>query len=289
MARPDARYIGQFRPEFSRLHQDRDLYWVVPFSVPLVLAVVGPRFGGVTSTLRYLTERHGFRLYTLGGELRRIAEQRGVAIESRRYLQDLGDELRAEHRDAGYLARGVGRRLRSDRIAAPSPAGRPVKIAIGGIKHPRELVELQKIRGFRLAIVGADEAHTYVRFRRVLDIGMLGAEYEAERLRRLADRHDRGDIPPWNQTSPAERRTYFDALDVAHHHGHPGDRVAEEYRGRPSEVIGRARELVDDSATRVREIPNKSTQIHQLHEAIDGLLDELRPPTDVVRHGPLSA
>src|SRR4051794_949744 len=108
------RYMGQFRPEFSRIHADRDLFWIVPFGVPRIVGLTGERFAGVTTALAYLEERHGFRVYTLGGELRRVAEERGAPVRGRRYLQDFGDQLRFENFDAAVLARRVLRRIRRD-------------------------------------------------------------------------------------------------------------------------------------------------------------------------------
>src|SRR4051794_27116556 len=88
-----ARYKGQFRPEFSRLHRDKDLFWVVPFSVRYVVAVTGERFAGKSACLSYLSEKRAFRIYSLANVLREIAIKRGMPIEPRTQLQDLGDEV----------------------------------------------------------------------------------------------------------------------------------------------------------------------------------------------------
>jgi hypothetical protein len=278
------RYMGQFRPEFSRVHQDRDLYWVVPFAAPLVLAIIGPRFAGVTTALRYLGERHGFTVYSMGGQLRRIAEGRGVPIDSRRYLQDLGDELRTEHQDAAHLARVAGRQIRLDGLGQRRTIHTSRKIVMSGIRHPLELDVLQQLNGFHLVIIncGGDEAT--LRFERVVNTGILRAEYEADRERRRLDRDDHATVQSWAALSIAERRAYFDSLDHAHRVGNRS-RFPEAYRGRPAEVIARAREIVRDPDARVHLIDNSTNQIDDLYGAVDALLDMLRPPAEVVRRG----
>ena len=111
---PNARYRGQFRPEFSRLHRDGDLFWVVPFPIRYAVGVTGERLAGKSAALAYLTEKRGFRLYSLATELRAIALHRGIPLEPRSWLQDLGDEVRAEHDDPAFLARLTLRRIRRD-------------------------------------------------------------------------------------------------------------------------------------------------------------------------------
>lgn len=265
----DQRYIGQVRPEVSRLHLDRDLYWVVPFGAPLLLAVVGKRFVGVSQVINYLRERHGFRTYTLGGELRRLAEERGVPVQHRRYLQDFGDAIRTERQDPAYLSRLILRRIRSDSISAPSWQV-PRNIAIGGLKLVAELEVLEKVHGFRAIEVRSEDDK--VRYRRVILSGHLAEEYEADRARREAAKFREKRLPSW---AKAEKRAYFDALDEDHENGHPSA-FPEEYKGKPAEVIAKlAQPLV---------LNNDGTRVDQLHAAVDEMLTKVRPRAQIVHH-----
>lgn len=264
------RYLGQFRPEFSKLYLDRDLYWAIPFSAPVVLAVVGKRFAGVGTAIEYLRTRHGFSAYALGGELRAIAEERGVPVEYRRYLQDLGDEVRTETGDAGYLARRVLRRIRADYLQRPA-WGLPRGIVIAGLKTSRELEVISAMRNFRCLEIRVEDDD--LRFERVLERGVLEEEYEAERKRREAGEPGAGGVR-WEELGDAERRAFFSELDGIHQDGHPGD-WPDEFRGRPAQVIA---ELENPLV-----VPNDSTSISSLHDEIDKALREVRPRQRIVR------
>ena len=89
------RYAGQYAPESSRLYEDRDLFWIVPFRVQYIVGVVGRRFAGKSSALTYLHEKRGFRVYSMAAIVRDNALSIGLPLEPRSHLQDLGDDLRA--------------------------------------------------------------------------------------------------------------------------------------------------------------------------------------------------
>lgn len=198
------RYYGQFRPAYSQLHEDRDLLWVVPVPIRYLVGVVGYRFAGKSTVLNYLTEKHGFRLYSLSNALRNVALERGIPLEPRRRLQDLGDEVRAEHCDGGYLARYLLRQIRADLLTHRPGTTVGPKIAVGGFKHPDEVRIFRKLSNFSLLRVDADDD---VRFQRAHESGVLAAELEGfadppseERtaFSELIDRRDRdADPSPW--------------------------------------------------------------------------------------------
>lgn len=168
----EARYRGQFRPEFSRLHRDGDLFWVVPFPVRYAIAVTGERLSGKSVALAYLSEKRGCRLYSLASELRGIALERGVPLDPRSRLQDLGDEVRAENDDPAFLARLTLRRIHRDHLA--HSAGRPAsRVAVGGFKRPEELELFQSLNRFKQFDVRADRPK---RFRRAKRTGILERE-----------------------------------------------------------------------------------------------------------------
>jgi hypothetical protein len=168
------RYSGQFAPGFSRIHEDSDLLWVVPFRVRYILGVAGYRFTGKSSALNHLAERHGFQLYTLSMTLRQLADELGQSKSPRKELQDLGDRLRREHQDQGVLARLTLRRIRADHLSHQSTTGRSPRIAVGGFKHPEEVKVFSRIPEFRLmALTIPDTAERYARGR---DSGAMHAE-----------------------------------------------------------------------------------------------------------------
>jgi len=250
------RYVGQFRPEFSRLYEDHDLYWITPFAAPCVLGVVGIRYSGTSSVIDYLATRHGFRIYNLGAELRRIAEVRGVPVGRRRNLQELGDQVRTEQRDGAFLARRVLRRIRDDSVREPRGA-LPRGIVIGGIKTDAELRTLASLRAFKAVEVRARYAGT--RFRRASESGTLEEEYEADRLFWRTQEQIDDELPQWKALSAAARRRYFDELDRAHGDGHPGN-WPPEYRGVPASVIASLENQI---------ILRNDRSLSELHRQID--------------------
>jgi hypothetical protein len=252
---------------------DRDLYWAIPFAAPAVLAVVGKRFAGVGTAIEYLHIRHGFSAYTLGGELRTIAEERGVPVEYRRYLQDLGDEVRTETADAGYLARCVLRRVRSDYLRRPAWS-LPRGIVIGGLKTCGELEVISAMRNFHCLEIRMEDDD--LRFRRVLERGVLEEEYEAERKRREAGEGvEAGGMRHWEELDDEKRRAYFSQLDKIHNDGHPGS-WPERFRGRPAQVIAK---LEDPLA-----VKNDSDSMGSLHAEVDKVLRVIRPRQRIVHH-----
>lgn len=148
-----SRYLEQTDAEYSRLHKDRDLFWIVPFNVQYVLAVIGYRFAGKTAALEYLAEKHGFQLYSLTAELKRLAVERGVSL-ARESLQDFGDELRKNSRQNERFAQLALRRVRRDQLAGRGGMlPPPPRIAVGGFKHPDELSLFQRLERFQVIVV----------------------------------------------------------------------------------------------------------------------------------------
>lgn len=157
------RYSGQFRPEFSRLHLDRDLLWVVPVSVRYIVGVTGLRFAGKSAALAHLSEKRGFEVYSLAGELRRVAGNHGIPLTPRSRLQDFGDELRAEHRDPAYLARLLLRRIHRDHLDQRGRLDPPARIAVGGFKRFEEVDVFARAVNFQQLEVASDIESRHLR------------------------------------------------------------------------------------------------------------------------------
>jgi dephospho-CoA kinase len=154
----DRRYNEQFRPEFSKLHADRDLRWVVPFSVRYLIAITGSRFAGKSTALAHLSEKRGFELYSLTTTLRETAVELGVPLEPRFRLQDLGDELRAHFGDPAFLARMTLRRIHRDHLDQRGAAEPLRRIAVGGFKRLEELRLFEGLGRFQhIQITASDE------------------------------------------------------------------------------------------------------------------------------------
>lgn len=169
------RYAGQYAPEFSRLYEDADLFWVVPFRVQYIVGIVGRRFAGKSVALNYLSDKHGFRIYSMASIVRDRALSMGLPLEPRVHLQDLGDDLRAGAHDGGFLAREALRRIRLEQLAHRTSRA-PVKVAVGGFKHPDEITEMFARTGrFRLIRVDASDD---ARFRRAVEDGSLERELQ---------------------------------------------------------------------------------------------------------------
>jgi len=179
-----ARYGGQFRPQFSQLHRDRDLFWVVPFPIRYVVAVTGERFSGKTTALTYLSEKKGFEIYSLATDLREMAVHRGIPLEPRVRLQDFGDELRAEHNDPGYLGRIGMRRIHREHLSHRPVAEPARRIAIGGFKRPEELEVFEHLPRFSQINMQCARPLRFIRSR---DSGVLERELQHFKLAGLVD------------------------------------------------------------------------------------------------------
>ncbi len=169
----DQRYEGQFPPAASRLHLDKDVYWVVRMRIQYILGVVGCRWAGKTTALSHLSENRDFSAYSLTGSLRSIARQAGIPFAPRVDLQDLGDEVRAQAGDGGRLARLTLQRIRADHLTHLSGQRPPGRVVVGGFKHPGEVAVFERTGRFRLLVVKADDE---VRFKRANDGGLLARE-----------------------------------------------------------------------------------------------------------------
>lgn len=200
----DTRYQGQFRPEFSRLHQDRDLRWVVPFSVRYVVAVSGERFAGKSAALAYLAEKKGFDLYSLATTLRAEAVRLGVPLEPRYRLQDLGDELRAHFDDPAYLARLTLRRIHRDHLIRGGMIEPLRRVAVGGFKRREEIELFDRLGRFGHLTIVASPARRLERARlsgigerEVRQLDPLRA-LDEDSFKELIDHRDLlGDDDPW--------------------------------------------------------------------------------------------
>ncbi len=167
------RYGHQFRPEFSRIHLDRDLRWVVPFPIRYVVAVTGKRFAGKSAALAYLSEKKGFDVYSLATVLREQAISRGIPLEPRSRLQDLGDELRAGNNDPALLARLTLRRIHREHLDQRGSVEPPRRIAVGGFKRLEELRIFENLGTCAQLNIDADEE---IRVRRAIASGIMARE-----------------------------------------------------------------------------------------------------------------
>jgi hypothetical protein len=155
-----------------------------------MVGVAGRRFAGTSTALTYLGDKLGFKVYTLSQELREIARQQGVPPNSRESLQDLGDELRAQHQDGGYLARLTLQRIRADQLHRHESRAR---IAVGGFKHPDEIAVFEELDNFHFLQLDVGERR---RYERAVESGMLDLEHGLpgpgfEWFKREVDKRDR--------------------------------------------------------------------------------------------------
>lgn len=171
------RYKRQFRPEFSRLDQDRDLSWIIPFELDPSFALIGPRFGGKSTVASYLAERQGCRLVSIGSILRDLATEAGQPIRSREELQCFGDQIRTEQDDPAYLARLALRRVRQIEGLRRPRGFKRGRVVLTGIKHLDEVELIAGIEQFNLIDVYAGVER---RLERAMQTGILQAAHAAE-------------------------------------------------------------------------------------------------------------
>src|ERR1044072_2793616 len=240
-----ARYTGQVAPQFSRLHLDRDLLWIVPFRVRYILGVSGLRFAGKSAAFSHLIERRGFKLYSLATTLRGLAREQGVSIYDRTALQDFGDWLRLEAEDPGYLARRTLRQIRREHLSHYN-TGAANRIVVAGFKRPEEVDVFASIRQFELIAIEAPSDKE--RYERAIDSGVayreLGLAADDKTCRRRL------------------RKRLEEEVD------------ARDRFGKGDEDYGQAVEEVIEKVPPANVIENNG-RLDELRTAVDGLVSDL--------------
>jgi len=154
-----AKYQRQFGIPFSRVHEDKDLPYLVPIRPSLLLGVVGLKLAGKRRFTDYLVEEQGFSAYSLARILRDMAAAAGIPLVARPTLQDFGDELR-RRRGRDFLAREVAKAIYRDWVEHGQLA---TEIVIAGIKNLAEVKALRRFPGFCLVAVKATDESRYQR------------------------------------------------------------------------------------------------------------------------------
>lgn len=182
------KYVGQFRPEFSRLYRDADLPWLIPLPSSMVVAIVGDRLSGKTMVASYLEQRHGFRLFRVQDYVREVGLRRGIPVDDRLVLRQFADGLRAERNDAAFLAGEVVRRARRRLLAEASPGSIGPPVVVSGLRHEKEVALLRPMRMFHLIRVQATRER---RLSRAIATGRLPPESTLTDLDEQLDQPER--------------------------------------------------------------------------------------------------
>lgn len=255
------RYIGQFRPEFSRLYRDKDLAWIIPFHLSRAIALVGKRFSGKSTVASYLAERHGYRLVALGGILRDFARERAVDLEDRQALQSFGDQLRAENRDSAFLARLALRRVRRIQGLGQAPGFHGGVVVFTGVKHVAELEVIGSLPRFQLVNV---EAPDEVRLARSIRTGVLERAYQAANPSAAS-------LDSLSETK--RKKALADLVDAPEDSGNDDGRWPEEYVASFSAIAK------SDLIRKGTSLKNDSDDLAALHGECDRVLGQLAAPT----------
>lgn len=179
---------------------------MVPFPIRYVVAVTGQRFAGKSVALAYLSEKMGFDVYSLATVLREEATSRGIPLEPRSHLQDLGDQMRAEDDDPASLARLMLRRIHREHLDERRTVAPPRRIAVGGYKRPEELRVFERLGAYAHFNITAGEDS---RFDRAIQSGIMARELshleprptlDRDAFRQHIEKRDlRGHANPWTE------------------------------------------------------------------------------------------
>lgn len=142
----------------------------------LVIGIVGP-IGAGKGSVAAILQKEGFFHLSLSDLVREEAKRRGKEDYTRRDLQDVGDDLRAE----------FGSQVLADRALQKTKKSGEKQFAISSIKNPAEVDYLRKHSRFILLGVTATKK---IRFQRKLASG----------------RSDDQDIKTWEDFLKADRR-----------------------------------------------------------------------------------
>jgi hypothetical protein len=279
LERDGGRYGGQYRPEFSRLYRDPDLLWVTPFPVRYIVGVIGARCAGKSTVLSYLSDKKGFEVYSMSALVRHEAERRGLPVEGRATLQDLGDELRAGHRppgpisapygDGGYLARRMLRHVHHRFHRHGFSSSSPPRIAISGFKHPAELQVFLGLHQFQILWLHADVGD---RAKRAYETEVLSREIGEEDIPATADETDLDD--------GAQEELFKKHLDARDQDGSTVHPWAGEYAQAVARLLSVADEI--DRGERGEGLGEGQRRLSKLSNGIDVKLNDLYAEVDRV-------
>ncbi len=134
----------------------------------IVLGITGPIGSGKDAVSDYLQENHGFKTFSCGDVIRRIADEEDVE-PNRENLQIIGKKYRRK-RGEGFLAGKAADIIKESKTE---------KIAVSGLRNPEEIERLREEFGdsFKLVHVHASKK---TRFRRLGKRGRTGdpTDYE---------------------------------------------------------------------------------------------------------------
>src|ERR687896_208827 len=111
-----SRYLGQFRPEFSRLHREADLGWVMPLRARYILGIVGRRFSGRSALLHHLELDKGFAVYNLEDVLAERLFFAHTVQPAGDPLRKIAVETRREEQSSGVIGNWAAQSIRRDHL-----------------------------------------------------------------------------------------------------------------------------------------------------------------------------
>ncbi len=126
------RYFCPTGPEYSKIHQDREMSFLGLKHLPFLLGITGPSKAGKTMIAKFLVTEHGFHYEVLSSFLREKAKYLGMKSPT---WQDLGEIAVRWRREEGcaILFDLLFRKMSRDGTLRDQPA-----IVIDGILHPDE-------------------------------------------------------------------------------------------------------------------------------------------------------
>jgi hypothetical protein len=150
-SRPDrARYYCSTGPEFSKIHEDRELRFLCLSPLPVLVGITGPPKAGKTMVAKHLVTQMGFYYASLSSLLQEKATSLGIAQPSWRDLSDIALTWRAREGNAVLVHALFDRLLVNDVLRARRA------IVIDGVLHPDEMSELlSKPRFVPIAIIAS--------------------------------------------------------------------------------------------------------------------------------------
>ena len=168
-----AKYDYQIRPRFSRLHEDKDIPFIVPVQLRCVIGIVGKKFAGKSEIAKYLVCEHHFRPYSLASFVKEEAKRRCEYIDRSdpisMALKNLGDLLRKEEINryeigtefhGGFISRMLVKKMWVEVI---EKGFENPEIVVEGFKNPGEIRILRNFIGQSFFLIGV-EAPDHLRY-----------------------------------------------------------------------------------------------------------------------------
>ncbi|HJZ06084.1 MAG TPA: hypothetical protein VJ327_09620 [Patescibacteria group bacterium] len=146
---PMSRYYRSIGPEYSKIHNDKEMGYLGIARIPLIIGITGPTKAGKTMVSKHLVTEHGFHYECLSTYIREKSVSLGNPTPNWEELRDIAIQWRREE-GLEILVKVLLQRLKQKGVLRTARA-----IVIDGVLHREEVRLLREIPNAHLISITA--------------------------------------------------------------------------------------------------------------------------------------